>query len=69
MRVAQELLSNYQHLLTELKLVTGSKGIFDVSVDDQLIYSKHETGRQANVGEVLATLEAKLPAGTLRYGT
>jgi hypothetical protein len=33
------------------------------------IHSKHETGRHANVGEVMAALEANLPAGTLRYGT
>ncbi len=67
MRVAQELLSNYQHLVTELKLVTGAKGIFDVSVDDQLIYSKHATGRFPTEGEALEKLEQILPAGSQRF--
>ncbi len=82
MRVADEIMSNYQHVVSELTLVPGGSGIFDVIVkqagrgadgdDDgvtERIYSKQQTGRQANPGEVLAALEAMLPAGTLRYGT
>ncbi len=68
MSVTEELLTNYQHLVTELTLVTGAQGIFDVSVDDQVIYSKQETGRKPNTGEVLALFEARLPEGTRRYG-
>ena len=69
MRVTQELLSNYQHVIGELKIIGGSKGIFDVDVDGTLIYSKGKTGRQANDGEVLAAFEKLLPEGTARYGT
>ena len=80
MRVADEIMSNYQHVVSELSLVPGSSGTFDVVVDGggvgtadgggaELIYSKKQTGRQANQGEVLTALEALLPAGTLRYGT
>ncbi len=69
MRVTQELLSNYQHLMSEFKLVTGSKGVFDIHVDDQLIFSKHETGRFPNEGEALEKLEQILPPGAQRYET
>lgn len=69
MRVTNEIMNNYQHMVSELTLVPGGGGQFDVVVDDATIYSKHATGRQANDGEVLAALEAVLPAGTLRYGT
>ncbi len=67
-------MSNYQHLVSELTLVPGRAGVFDVVVerpegDAERIYSKKRTGRQANPGEVLAALEALLPEGTLRYGT
>ena len=68
-------MSNYQHVVSELTLVPGSAGVFDVVVDAaaggaaELIYSKQQTGRQAHEGEVLAALEALLPEGTLRYGT
>ena len=64
-------------MVSELTLHPGGGGVFDVDVevtdgaDDTAhrIYSKHRTGRQANPGEVVAALEAVLPAGTLRYGT
>ena len=69
MRVAQELLTNYQHVLTELKIVAGSRGIFNITVDGQLIYSKHETGRFPNEGEALSRLEPLLPEGTRPFGT
>ena len=67
MRVTQELLSNHQHRVDALTLVTGSKGVFDVEVDGEIIYSKAETGRQAEPGEVLAALEARLEPGFTRY--
>ena len=73
MRVTDEVMSSYQHMVSEITLIPGGGGVFDVVVDQggecETIYSKHETGRQANDGEVVAALEALLPAGTLRYGT
>lgn len=34
-------------------MTTGTKGVFDVTVDGELLYSKHATGRHAEPGEVL----------------
>lgn len=66
-------MASYQHMVTELTLVPGGGGVFDVTTEHDgavtTIYSKHNTGRQANDGEVVAAFEAMLPAGTLRYGT
>jgi len=45
---------DYQNVIAELTLVTGSAGVFDVVVDGEVIYSKHSTGRHAEPGEVLA---------------
>ena len=53
MSVAGELLLDYQHEITALHLVTGDKGVFDVRVDGDLIYSKDETGRHAEPGEMV----------------
>jgi selenoprotein W-related protein len=64
---AADLLTNYQHVISELDLVTGDKGIFDVQVDGELLYSKKQTGRHAAPGEVLELFERFLPAGTPRY--
>nr|WP_116715387.1 Rdx family protein [Euzebya tangerina] len=69
MRVTNELLSNYQHVIDELTLITGDRGVFDVAVGGTLMYSKGQTGRQAREGEVLEALEAVLPDGTRRYGS
>jgi selenoprotein W-related protein len=50
---ASDLLSAYQHIIGSLTLVTGAKGVFDVEVDGDMLYSKHATGRHAAPGEVL----------------
>ncbi len=61
-------MSTYQHVIEELILVTGDKGVFDVHVDGKLIYSKGETGRHAEEGEVLAALKDLIP-DVRPYGT
>jgi selenoprotein W-related protein len=34
-------------------LIAGSGGVFDVRVDGRLVYSKHNTGRFPEPGEVV----------------
>jgi selenoprotein W-related protein len=68
-RASQDLLFHYQHVIEELRLVTGSKGIFDVEVDGTMLYSKHAEGRHANPGEVLERFRNLLPKNTKEYGT
>ena len=53
MSAANDLLRDYQHVIADLTLITGSKGVFDVVVDGELLYSKGQTGRHAEDGEVL----------------
>jgi len=53
-RLADEL---KQNLDITPKLTEGSKGIFDVKKDGELVYSKHETGRFPNEGEVTKILK------------
>ena len=69
MSAANDLVSNYQQLMEDLTLVMGSKGIFNVEVDNELIYSKYDTGRHADPGEVLQLFEARYASGVDRYGT
>lgn len=54
MGAARDLLHEYQHVIASLTMETGSRGVFDVVVDGRTLYSKHETGRHAETGEVLA---------------
>jgi selenoprotein W-related protein len=48
-----DLLTDYQHVIDDIRLVTGDNGAFEVVVDGELVYSKHATGRHAEPGEVL----------------
>ena len=40
----------------EPELIKGDNGIFDVTVDGELIYSKHKTGRFPEPDEILNSL-------------
>jgi len=64
---ARDLLHDYQHVIDELTLVTGTKGVFDVVVDGRSLYSKHETGRHAEPGEVLALFREQYATGVTPY--
>ena len=41
----------------ESELVPGSGGIFDVIVDDKLVFSKFETGRFPDSGEIVQKIK------------
>jgi len=64
---ANDIMSRYQHIVGSLKLTTGSKGVFDVSVDGDLIYSKAREGRHAEPGEVLNLFIDKYAQGVTEY--
>ena len=68
MSAADDILSRYQHIVRSLTLTTGSKGVFDVTVDGNMIYSKTETGRHAQPGEVLDLFVDKYGQGVTLYG-
>ncbi len=51
-----------------MTLVTGSKGVFDVEVDGEVLYSKHATGRHAEPGEVLDLFRHRFAQGVTPYG-
>jgi selT/selW/selH-like putative selenoprotein len=41
----------------QIRLVQSSGGLFEVTVDGQLVFSKKASGRHANPGEVLQAIE------------
>ncbi len=67
MSAVSDLLTNYQHVITDLRLITGGSGVFDVTVDGEMLYSKKATGRHAEDGEVLS-LFTELVGDIKRYG-
>ena len=43
----------------EARLIPGNNGIFDVKVDGRVVYSKYQTGRFPDPGEVLRVVRGK----------
>ncbi len=67
MRTVSDLLHDYQHVISELDLVTSSNGVFEVEVDDQLLFSKKSVGRHAEPGEVLRLFREQIVPGVTVY--
>ncbi len=51
--MTDDILTNYQHVIEQFQLITGSKGAFEFKVDGELIFSKKQLGRHAQPGELL----------------
>jgi selenoprotein W-related protein len=64
---AGDLLATYQNVVDDLVLVTGENAVFDVVVDDTILYSKAETGRHAEPGEILDLFTAHVGPNVPRY--
>lgn len=43
----------------DARLIRGDNGVFDVVVDGERIYSKHETGRFPENAEIVQALRAR----------
>ncbi|GIK54987.1 MAG: hypothetical protein HND44_01270 [Chloroflexi bacterium] len=51
--MADEILTNYQHIIEQFTFITGSGGAFEFKVDGETLYSKKTLKRHANPGEIL----------------
>jgi selenoprotein W-related protein len=54
--LAEELLKEYEHVIETMTLTPSDGGKFEVSANGQLIYSKLESKRHAEAGEVLSLI-------------
>jgi len=59
--VAAELAEGFPGI--EIQRIPGSGGIFDVSVDDRVVFSKKRAGRHAQPGEVVEAVRARTSGG------
>ncbi len=53
MGLASDLLKQFEHMIEGLTLVPSDGGRFEVTVNGKLIYSKLETKRHVQPGEVI----------------
>jgi len=66
-RTVHDLLHDYQHVIADVTMITGSKGVFDVVVDGETLFSKRAIGRHAQPGEVLDLFRERIVAGVDVY--
>ena len=53
MSLVDELLKNYEHVIESVALIPSDEGRFEVSVNGQLVFSKLQTKRHAEAGEII----------------
>ena len=60
MGLATDLLKNFEYNIGNLVLVPSDGGKFEVTVGDKLVYSKLQTNRHAEPGEILGLVRKAL---------
>ncbi len=58
MSFTDELLEHFRGKVEEVKLITSSGGVFEVTVNDEKVYSKKETGEFPDPQAVIKQIEA-----------
>ena len=57
--MAEQLLVEYKKDIADFTLVPSDNGRFEISVDDELIYSKVQEGRFPEYDEIKAKIDAR----------
>jgi len=56
---ATSIIKNFQNSIDHLVLITGTKGIFDVKINDELVFSKNQIKRFPEEGELINIIKDK----------
>jgi len=51
--LVDDLLKQFEHVIESVELIPSDGGKFEVSVNGQLVYSKLQTKRHAELGEIV----------------
>jgi selenoprotein W-related protein len=58
-----DLLEKFEPEIESITLIPSSGGVYEITVNNELIYSKKTIGRHAEPGEVLGLLEKFIKEG------
>jgi len=61
--MAQELLTTFQNEIGELALIPGTGGVFEVRIDDELIWSRQEKERFPEIKELKQLVRDRVAPG------
>ncbi|MGZ6530024.1 MAG: SelT/SelW/SelH family protein [Tumebacillaceae bacterium] len=58
--LAEEILSAYSLTISELTLIPGTGGVYEITLNGEEIFSKKELGRFPNEGEIMQLLKTRI---------
>ena len=56
--MVEAILGKFEHYIESITVIPSSGGVFEVMVGDDLVFSKKELGRHAEIGEVIEAVDA-----------
>jgi len=62
--LAGDLFKHFEYQIESLTLIPSDGGRFEVSVNDRLVYSKLQTHRHAEPGEVVGLVKSMIQRGS-----
>jgi selenoprotein W-related protein len=58
--LTEEILKEFEHQIREWTIIPSRGGVFEVTIDGELVFSKKALDRHAEPGEIKKIIEAKL---------
>lgn len=58
--MVEALLGEFEHLIGDVTVIPSRGGVFEVTLGDDLVYSKKATGRHAEPEDVLGPVRERL---------
>lgn len=62
--MVEAILGKFEHYIDGITLIPSRGGVFEVVAGDQLVFSKKELGRHAEIDEVITSLDAIIDTGS-----
>jgi selenoprotein W-related protein len=56
--MAKAILDKFEHYIRDVTVIPSKGGVFEVIAGDELVFSKKELGRHAEIDEVLDSVDA-----------
>ena len=56
--MVEAILGKFEHYIKDVTVIPSKGGVFEVNVGDELVFSKTELGRHAEIDEVLDAVDA-----------
>jgi selenoprotein W-related protein len=59
--LTDEILKEFEFQIAEWTIIPSKGGVFEVTIDGELVFSKKQLDRHAEAGEIQKLIEARLP--------